>query len=174
MKKSNYFTISIFIVTLLVILLPFMLKGQMKNFESLGLLGLFFINFFGSATIFLPAPAILSIPVFGSIYNPLIVAIFSSLGSSLGESIAFFFGYSSKEIVNFKKHKLLYFVFSNTFQKYGGFIIFLLSLVPNPFIDGIGIIAGISGYPAKKFILFVFLGRFIRDIVIASSPNLLK
>lgn len=134
--------------------------------QTLGLLGLFLINFFSSATIFLPAPGMFSILSFSDIYSPVLIVFFASLGSTLGEGIGFMFGHSTREVLNIKKkHKILFHLNKFIFDKYGFAILFIIAFIPNPVVDGLGILAGMAGYPLKKFMFPVFLGRVVRNIL---------
>ncbi len=158
----------LFILTAIFIFLPIVFELKLKTFKTLGLLGIFIINFIGSATIFIPSPSIISVGIGGHLYNPFIVAVLASLGSSLGETVGFMFGYSSVKVLDInKKHKLLYHLRNAVLGKFGTLVILLFSLIPNPFFDSIGIIVGVSDYPFKKFLSIVFVGRLIRNILIA-------
>ncbi|RJQ26938.1 hypothetical protein C4577_02385 [Candidatus Parcubacteria bacterium] len=165
--KNKLFYILLFLISASIILLPLFFKIRVQELKTLGFIGLFIINFLGSATVFFPVPSIISVGVWGNIYNPLLVALIGALGSSMGESIGYLFGSSSKEILNLKKHKFVFYFLDFLFKKLGIFIIFLASFIPNPLFDGIGILVGISSFSLKKFIVIVFLGRLLRNILIA-------
>ncbi len=162
--KINH--ILIFLLAIVLILLPFYFRDELVNLKSLGILGLFLINFFGNATVFLPAPAIASVVAAGSIYNPLIVTLVSSLGGTAGEMVGFVLGHSGKKIF-VKKHHFLFLILMDLFKGYGTAIIFVVALIPNPFFDVIGILAGFLHYSPKKFFIVTFLGRIIRNLVLS-------
>ncbi len=167
MKKNNkLFFILLFFISSLVLILPFFFKEELRQAQSFGLFGLFLINFFSSATIFLPAPGIFSIISFADIYHPVLITFFASLGSTLGEGVGFIFGHSTREVLNIrKKHKILFHLNKFIFEKYGFIILFIIAFIPNPVVDGLGILAGMAGYPIKKFLFPVFLGRVVRNIL---------
>jgi membrane protein YqaA with SNARE-associated domain len=158
-----FFTI-LFIVSTIAIILPLFFKDELRHVESFGLFGLFLINFFSTATLFLPSPGILSVIVAANIYNPVLVVLLASLGSSLGEGVGFLFGHSTVQVINGQKHKILYHLNRFIFQKYGLPLIVFASAIPNPLVDGVGILAGAAGYPLHKFLIAVFLGRILRHI----------
>ncbi|OIP57443.1 MAG: hypothetical protein COX79_01650 [Candidatus Levybacteria bacterium CG_4_10_14_0_2_um_filter_36_16] len=164
-RQLLFFLIAILSVA--IMLLPLFYNVQLKQFRSLGLIGIVLINFFGSATVFLPTPAIVSVGIGGTLYNPIFVAMASAVGSSLGETVGFVFGYSSKKVINQEEKRLIYKLFKYVFHKHGSWLIITLSFIPNPIFDAVGIFAGVAQYPIKKFLLFVFIGRFLRDIMIA-------
>lgn len=156
----------LFLVSTLALLLPLFFKEQMRSIESFGLFGLFLINFFSSATIFLPSPGLVSIPVAATIYNPFSVILLGSVGSALGEGVGFLFGHSSVRVLNGEKHKVLFHLNKFIFKKYGLPILFITAAIPNPIVDGLGILAGIAGYPLHRFLIAVFLGRILRNIAL--------
>jgi membrane protein YqaA with SNARE-associated domain len=164
-NKKVFFAL-IFLVSTIGILLPLFFKEQLETMESFGLLGVFLINFFSSATIFLPSPGILSVPVASQIYNPLLVLLLGSIGSSLGELVGFLFGHSSVRVLDANKHKLLFHLNRFIFEKYGIPLTIVISAIPNPIVDGLGILAGMAGFKLHKFLIAVFIGRIIRNVVL--------
>lgn len=165
--SSKVFLVSLFVISSIFIILPFIIELDLKTLTAFGLVGLFLINFFGSATLFLPAPAIVSVAVAGATIHPLVVAVVAALASCLGEGIAYIFGYSSREVLNLKNHKNIYKYSKKIVHWKGGVLIALFAFFPNPLFDGLGILAGLSNFPAKRFLSFVFIGRMIRNIGIA-------
>lgn len=163
MKKTYLF---IFLFSLVFVFLVFLFAENMSHFRSLGLLGVFLINFFSSVTLFLPTPAIAAVVAGGIIYSPIVVALAASLGATLGDMIGFLLGLSGKELF-LKNHKRGYVVLRDIFRKFGGVIIFLFALVPNPFFDGIGILSGVFSFSAYRFFLLLFLGRLVRNLFLA-------
>ncbi len=164
---SKIFLVGLFIFSTILLLLPLFLKLDFRALLAFGLVGLFVVNFLGSATLFLPAPAIFSVAIAGASFNPFVVAIVAGIASALGESVAYIFGYSSTEVLNLKKHKLIFKVTNTIVSWRGGVLIPLFAFFPNPLFDGLGILAGISEYPLKRFIILTFIGRFIRNIGVA-------
>lgn len=164
---SKIFLVLIFLVSSIFLILPFVFDIDFNTLLTFGIIGLFLINFLGSATIFLPAPAFLSVAVAGSSFNPLLVAIVASAGGALGESIAYLLGYSSTKVLNLKHHTIIYKISKTVMHWKGGILIPFFAFFPNPFFDGLGIIVGMSNYPAKRFILLTFIGRLVRNIGIA-------
>ncbi len=170
MKKKNNSLINqavgTFILSLIVVLLAFHFQSGLSQFKKLGPVGIFLINFFGSATLFVPAPAIATVVAGGAIYPPFLVAFVAAIGSVCGDMIGYFLGLSGRKAF-LRDHHKKYTKIQLLFKKYGGTAVFFFALIPNPIFDAIGITAGIFGYSANKFLLLVFLGRIIRDIFLA-------
>jgi len=63
---------------------------------------------------------------------------------------------------------------NRTVKKYGGWIIFVASTIPNPFFDFVGLSAGLTNYPFAKFMILVVAGRVIRAFVASYLGYTLK
>ncbi len=163
--KKLYFALLIFLG--IILFLPVFFQVRFHFLRSFGLVGVFLINFFGSATVFLPAPGLISVGISATQSDPLLVAIIGALGASLGEGTTFLFGYTSNKFFNLEKHKFLKKFKKKVFDRWGEIVILVFAFVPNPLFDGIGIIAGISKFPIKKFLILTFIGRLSRYVVIA-------
>lgn len=150
----------------IVLFLPIFYQINHKEFRSLGLVGVFILNLIGSATIFLPTPAFLSVGISATTTNPLLVAFVAALGGAIGEGTTFLFGYTSRKAFNLDKHKVLKKFKKKVFDRWGGMVILAFAFFPNPLFDGIGMVAGISKYPIKRFLILTFAGRLLRYIVI--------
>ena len=150
----------------IILFLPVFFQIRYHELRSFGLLGVFLLNLVGSATIFFPTPAFISVGITATQINPLLVAFIGALGAALGEGTTFLFGLTSNKFFNLEKHKILKKLKKIIHNKWGAVAILALAFIPNPFFDGIGILAGLSRYPIKRFLLLTFFGRFLRYIVI--------
>lgn len=131
-------------------------------------MGLFIVNFVSSATFFVSAPAFLTIITGGNLYSPILVAIVASLGAGLGDMVAFLFGHSGRRLAikKLEKHKTVRFL-EKHFHRHGALIIFVMAIIPNPFFDAVGILAGVVNYPPLKFFTIMLVGRFLRYWLLA-------
>ena len=134
--------------------------------RTYGYVGLFLINLIGSSTILLPLPSAIFVFTAGAFLNPLLVALFSALGASLGEFTGCAIGICGRKVIE-KKWKKWIKGTEKLFKKYGGFwIIMLFAVTPLP-DDIVGIIVGVSGYPLKKFFVASFIGKLILNLALA-------
>lgn len=152
----------LFVALGIILFLPVFYQIRHQELRSFGLIGVFLLNLIGSATIFLPSPAFLSVGISATQTNPLLVALVAALGGALGEGTTFLFGYSSHKLLKLEKNKKLLKFKRKIFDKWATPIILFFAFMPNPFFDGVGIVAGISKYPIKKFIILTFVGRLLR------------
>lgn len=154
---------SVFFLSILLSAVFYIYRDYLKDASSLGYLGLFVVNFISSATFFISSPAFLTIIAGGNLYSPVSVAIVASLGASLGDMLGFAFGHSGRRLTKKKldRHKTIRFL-EKHFHRHGVLIIFLLAIIPNPFFDAIGILAGVLNYPPIRFFAIMLVGRFLR------------
>lgn len=135
-----------------------------KDFQSFGYLGVFLANLIGSATIIFPVPSFATTIAVGAFSSPLLTALFSSLGSTLGELTGYFAG-KGGNVIRDKEEKIK--KVEKWMSKHGLWVIFVLAAIPNPLFDVAGIISGISGIPLKKYLLAVFTGKLIKFTILA-------
>lgn len=155
-----------FIFTLLFSIGIYFFQGNIAELKSFGLIGLFIISIIGGL-LFLPSPIIIaSVLAAGRFYPPVVVALVASLGSSIGDILGYWVGYTGRQAF-VDEEKIKNQIMEDLFHKFGGALVLLLSLIPNPFFDAIGVVAGLFRYPLKKFFIYVFVGRLIRNILLA-------
>ena len=154
---------SVFLLSISLSAVFYIYRDYLKDASALGFLGLFVVNFVSSATFFISSPAFLTIITGGNLYSPVSVAVIASLGASLGDMLAFAFGHSGRKLTKKKldRHKAIRFL-EKHFHRHGVLIIFLLAIIPNPFFDAVGILAGVLNYPPMRFFTIMLVGRFIR------------
>lgn len=162
--------IAIFLLSLFFVFGAFSFQEKLSQFQSLGLVGIFLINFLASATIFLPVPGIASVVAGGALYSPLFVALVSALGASAGDMVGYLLGLTGKKVF-IKNHHTWYMAFVDVFTRFGDIVIFLFAFVPNPFFDAVGILAGVLTYSPLRFFLIMLAGRFLRNMLLAYLGN---
>ncbi len=152
--------------SILLIILTFLFQDKLIHLKTWGILGVFLINFFSTATLFVPNFSLVTVIAGGSVYNPILVAIVATLGGVLGDSTSYLLGHSGKHI--FVRHESeLFQKVVRVFDRHGLIVIFALALIPNPIFDAIGIMAGSTGYNFKRYMVAMFAGRIIRNLLLA-------
>ena len=135
-----------------------------NNIEAYGYLGVFIIAILGAAVIIVPIPHLPFIFLMGMILNPWLVGLIAGLGEPIGEIPAYMAGYSGRfSMQNSKRYSKL----SDWMRRRGSLVLFLSSAIPNFFFDLVGAAAGALRYPFWKYMLVVFIGKTIKDMIVA-------
>lgn len=167
--KRDY--LILFFVSIGLIFLSYYFRDQLLLLGKFGIIGIFLINLISSITLFLPAPAIATVVAGGFLYNPIIVAIVAALGSTIGDFVGYILGRSGKEVL-VKKNSFWFNIFRETFHRFGAIFIIFFSFIPNPFFDFFGLVAGLFSYSPTKFLIYVFIGRLLRNLLLAGIGNI--
>ena len=145
-------------------LLIFIFRDELSYFKQFGYFGLFILNTLGSATLAIPTPLFLTAVAAGSVLNPFLVTIVSSLGSAIGELTGYYVGYKAVDILEKDKNVQ---IVKKWMDKYGLVALFFLSAVPNPIFDAAGIFAGATKIPIYKYLIIVWLGKMVKFATLA-------
>lgn len=129
-----------------------------------GYLGVFVINLITCASVLFPIPGEAANIAAGIALNPVWVAIAATAGATIGEMTAYIAGYAGGKLFLQGYHKR-YVQAQGWMDRYGVLAIFLFALIPMLVYDLIGIIAGSTRYPLRKFVLATAGGRFIRCLI---------
>ena len=130
------------------------------NIETVGYTSIFFLSFIAAALIFLPVSALASVCVAVVVdLNPFVVAVVAASAESIGELTGYLAGMGGKAI--FDRNRF-YLRFKNLFSRYASLTLLIGSAIPNPLFDILGVIAGSTLYPVKRFLLLVFIGKVVK------------
>ena len=146
--------------------LIFVYRDQIARFASYGYLGVFVVSVIGNATVLLPLPSLAATFITGGVFNPLLVGIVSGAGMAIGELSGYLAGYGGGAIIRAEDRER-YARLESWMRRYGGWTIFVLSVIPNPLFDLAGIAAGALHYPVWRFLLVCFLGKTVKGIALA-------
>lgn len=152
------------LIVIFVFLAALLFRERLVEYERYGFLGIFITMLLGSATVVLPMPGLAIVYVAGSIWNPLLVGLVASIGDAMGEATGYLAGYAGQGLV---ENTAIYRHFEKWMRRNGLLTIFLVSAIPNPFFDLVGVAAGASRFPAKWFFLATWVGKTIKDVTVA-------
>lgn len=142
----------------------FALRDQVKQLASLGYPGVFLMSLLGNATLVLPVPGLVLVFAAGSALNPLLVGVAAGLGMALGEMTGYLAGYSGSAIV---EESARYDQIEHYMHRFGGWVIFVLALIPIPLFDLAGIAAGAMRFPVGSFLVATAAGKIIKATIVA-------
>ena len=179
-QESSFWTGKPFRVLIVLFVLGlsaaiFLFRDRFADLAVVGYPGIFLVSLLGNATIILPAPSLVLVFAMGSALPPLLVGLTAGVGEALGELTGYAAGFGGRAVIENKK---TYERLAAWMQRGGGLAVFILSVVPNPFFDLAGIAAGTLRYPLWRFLLFCWLGKTIKTILVAwagaQSLNVIK
>lgn len=142
----------------------FLNRDQLKSVQVYGYPGIVVLSFLANATLILPVPGILITSLMGTVFNPFWVGVAAGTGAALGEITGYMAGYSGQAVI---ENRQWYDRITGWMKKYGDITIFFLALIPNPFFDAGGIVAGALRMPLWRFLLWCWLGKVVKMIVFA-------
>ncbi len=135
------------------------IRNQIKQMEGYGYPGIFLFNLLASATIILPMPGVAITSLMGAVFNPLWVAVAAGSGAAFGEMTGYAAGFSGQRVV---ERTPAYERIEGWMKKYGEIAILVLAIIPNPFFDVAGMIAGALKMPVWRFLIFCWMGKVIK------------
>ena len=144
-------------------------RDKLHEFAALGYVGAFFAMLLSNATLVLPAPGLIVVFALGSSLNPLLVGVAGALGATLGEITGYLTGYSGLVVI---EQTSISRRLNGWMDRNGALTIFALSIVPNPFFDLAGLLAGAGRMSVWRFLGATFLGKSIQAILIAAAGAL--
>lgn len=166
--KSNWLSILARIVAILFVVgisvYIYSLGNRVDQFKQYGYPGIFLIMLLANATVFLPAPGVAVVFAMGNILNPLGLAFAAGAGGAIGELTGYLAGYGGQAVV---ENTGIYNKISPWINKYGAWMILVLSAFPNPFFDLAGIAAGVAKIPFWQFMLACWVGQTIKMAMFA-------
>jgi uncharacterized membrane protein YdjX (TVP38/TMEM64 family) len=157
-----------FLAVIAISIWIYSIKDQAAQLAAYGYPGIFIIAMLANATVFLPAPGVAVVFAMGSIFNPLLVALFAGTGAAIGELVGYLAGYSGQGIV---ENTQMFTRIEPWVRRYGVFAIFILAALPNPFFDIAGVAAGILKIPIGKFFIACWLGQLIKMFAFAYAGS---
>jgi membrane protein DedA with SNARE-associated domain len=166
--RTNILRVLAFLFVVAITIYIFTIRERVNEFKEYGYLGIFFIAMIANATVFIPAPGVAIIYAMGAVFNPLIVGLSAGTGGAIGELSGYLAGFSGQAVI---EKTNIYDRIKPWVEKYGGWAIFVLSAIPNPFFDVAGVIAGIVKMPLPIFLLSVWLGQLIKMTLFALAGN---
>jgi membrane protein YqaA with SNARE-associated domain len=130
-----------------------------KALGSFGYIGVFVVTLLATAAIVVPVPYLALILVAGSFLNPMLVALVAGAAAAFGELTGYLVGYTGRSLLPKTRW---YQMLERGVTRFGGPIIFLAAVIPNPFFDAVGAIAGATRMPIWLFLVLCFLGKTVR------------
>ena len=147
-----------------------MLRGDVADVEywkALGYPGVFFLSFLGSVAVILPVPGLIAVCGAGGLeLNLVALGLLSGAGETIGEMSGYAIGYGGRTVV---EKRAFYEKVRLWMERRGTLVILLVSVIPNPFFDVVGIAAGGLRYPLPRFLAIVLVGKTLKGLIVAHT-----
>ena len=165
-QQSYWPQIAAAVGTILTIALILLLREPISHLGVYGYWGVFLVSLLGNATLIFPAPSFALVFAVGGTLHPLGVGLAAGIGAALGEMTGYLAGVSGRGVF---EDRQLYLRLAEWMGQHGMLAVFALALIPNPFFDVGGMVAGALKMRWWKFLLAAALGKTIRFIILALS-----
>ena len=158
--------LGIFAVSLVFVI--WMFVGGLSNsdwWKALGYPGVFFLSLLASGGMVFPIPSLAATcGAAGLDLNLIIVGVLAGLGETLGELVGYSIGFGGQSVV---QRRRIYKRARTWMIRWGIGVLLILSIIPNPIFDFVGIAAGALRYPMKRFLVTVWVCKTLKGLIIA-------
>ena len=156
------------IIAVSLVFVIWMFVGGLSNsdwWKSLGYPGVFFLSLLASGGMVFPIPSLAATcGAAGLDLNLIIVGVLAGLGETLGELVGYSIGFGGQSVV---QRRRIYKRARTWMIRWGIGVLLILSIIPNPIFDFVGIAAGALRYPMKRFLITVWVGKTLKGLIIA-------
>lgn len=163
-RKNQLFAVLAVLLAVAITVVIVVFRKTIQQFGAYGYSGVLLISFLGNATVLFPVPSLALVFAMGSVLNPVLVGLVAGVGEALGELSGYLAGLGGRAII--EDHQT-YEKINRWMKKFGLWVIFTLSVIPNPIFDLAGIVAGASGFPLWQFLLYCWMGKTVKTTLIA-------
>lgn len=151
-----------------VVFVIWMFVGGLSNsdwWKTLGYPGVFFLSLLASGGMVFPIPSLAATcGAAGLDLNLIVVGILAGIGETLGELVGYSIGFGGQSVV---QRRRIYKRARAWMIRWGIWVLLLLSIIPNPIFDFVGIAAGALRYPMRRFLIIVWAGKTLKGLIIA-------
>lgn len=129
-----------------------------------GLVVLFALNALANATLILPVPGLALTALAATVADPLVVGLVAGAGQTVGELTGYLAGVSGRRAlgVDPRSQRL-----AGWMRRRGVAILFVLAVLPNPFFDVAGIMAGAMRMPLRLYLAAAGAGKIVKNLALA-------
>lgn len=172
-RRSNLLRLLALLVAIGISVAIFLLRSKIdiNQLKPYRYAGIFVISFLAYATVLLPAPGAAFVFSIGAAFknipfNTIRVALAAGSGAALGELSGYLAGLGGQAVLENRK---IYERLTVWMKKHGAVTVFLLSALPNPLFDLVGMVAGALRMSPWKFFFWCLAGETLKMLVFAAS-----
>jgi membrane protein YqaA with SNARE-associated domain len=123
----------------------------------------FIINGLSSAVVVLPGPGFAALIVMAKELDPILLGIAAGIGGAFGELTGYWLGAQGRGTLAGNR---IYTLLLRAMTRLGGGILLCFSLIPFLPVDAAGVLAGASGYPVPRFLIYTGIGKVLKTVSI--------
>ncbi len=167
-RRLQLITLGVGLASILAVTLVTVLFADVTDVEfwrKIGYPGVFVFSVLGSAGVVFAIPGLVAVCGAGGLeLNPIVLGLLSGAGEAVGELSGYAIGFGGKSVV---ERSELYQTVRRLIVRRGMVVLFVVSIIPNPIFDLIGIVAGGVNFPVRKFLMAVWAGKTIKGMAVA-------
>ncbi len=163
LARENILRLTILLAVIGVIVAAFLLHSHISVYH-LGYAGVALSALLASGGLIVPVPALAAACVASLFFFPLLIGIIAGTAETAGELTGYFLGYSGRGII---RRRPFYLRLESWMRQRGWLLLLILSVIPNPVFDIVGMTAGALHYPLWSFLAVVLVGKLIKFIAFA-------
>ena len=162
-KRERRIQLLALVVGLGIIISVWGLRDYISDARLVGYPGVFALSFLGSAAMVLPVPGLAAVCALSLKLSPFLLGLLAGIGETIGELSGYAVGYGGGSVI---EKRGFYPKLKGWMERRGVLILFLVSLIPNPVFDLVGITAGGVRFPIHKFLLTVWAGKTLKGLLV--------
>ncbi len=165
-------TVTLLVAIIISFGLSYLLQNSIVRFDFplyefawLAYLIVFGISLAANLSIIVPVPIAVSTMIAAATkWDPVLLALFASIGGAIGELSGYYAGYLGKRIA-IPEEVIGYRRIEGWVQRYGVWAIFFLGIQPIIPFDIGGFVAGAARMPIRKFLPALWAGKFPKYVI---------
>ena len=158
------FQITVLATAAIIITGLWLQRDAINDIGFVGYPGVFFLSLLSSGGFVFPVPGVASACALSLVLVPAYVGVLNGIGEPIGETTGYAVGYGSRAAFEQRK---FYVMAKQWMDRRGTLVLFVLSIVPNPVFDFVGIAAGSTRFPFRRFIVTVFAGKMLKGLIVS-------
>ena len=166
-RNENRVRLTFFLAAIAMVVAAYLLRDRL-TLTQVGYGGIALASLIASAGLIIPVPALGAVCLGGAFsLNPVIVGLVAGSAETVGELTGYFLGYSGQGVVQRSRLYLRLEPWMREREWFPLVLLFLVSLVPNPFFDVVGLAAGALRVPIWKFLSAVWVGKTLKFFLVS-------
>ena len=163
-RREKWHRAVVLFIGLGLIVSIWLLSDTLIDLKLVGYPGVFVMSALGSGAMILPVPGLLFSCGLATLLNPLGVALLAGIGETIGEMSGYAVGFGGRSMI---ERRSFYQTAERWMQRRGTLALFVMSAIPNPVFDVVGIAAGATRFPLLRFLATVLIGKIIKGLLVA-------